>query len=583
MLTYDQQNTANPNIQGHETKGRTVLFVSDLAENVNESDLDTFFQDFKSSIIIIQINRVVKQDSRSNCNATIIFKDNAKADEARRALNLRKLKGKTIRIMWHERDNSVRYSNQGNVFIKNIPMEVKPRDFFEFFIKFGDIVSAKLCEDEDGNHYGYGYVHYTTDESANAALNHCQNNKVWNEHLEVKNFQKKNERLNPMSGNKNVYVKNIPLKTSESEIKNIFNKYGLITWMKLVEDKGGKFAIISYDNEDSTSKAITGENKRKIGENELFVDTLMKKSDRQKLLNNKISDNNFRLNTKFKNCNLHVRNIPTECEEEYLHEVFGKFGGVHSIKIQKYTLVTKVNKEFKEYPMSKGFGYVCFNTEEAAKSAKDAYNGKFLPNYEKAKHPILIEFFMPRGERQSVFSRLQQQFNPGVQKKLPFISHMQQPFNLMNPMNYQMIGLHHPNLAKHVKFPQQGPYNNVNMYNNPNNNKVYENKYQQQMNNKNQTTQQNVNPRNDEPDVKYMESLEDEMARKDYLGEFIFKKIENHEFTQRKQITIDTIGKITGMILGIEDLNEIVEISRDNQQLTLRIQEALELLEGVNK
>ena len=167
-------------------------------------------------------------------------------------------------------------------------MEVIPRDFFEMFLQFGDIVSAKLCEDDDGNHYGYGYVHYTLDESANAALDYCEKNKVWNENLEVKNFQKKNERLNPMSGNKNVYVKNIPLNTSESELKKIFNKYGAITWLKVVEDKAGKFAIVSYDNEDSTSKAIAGENKRKMGDNELFVDTLMRKSDRKKLLNNKI-------------------------------------------------------------------------------------------------------------------------------------------------------------------------------------------------------------------------------------------------------------------------------------------------------
>jgi hypothetical protein len=157
---------------------------------------------------------------------------------------------------------------------------------------------------------------------------------------------------------------------------------------------------------------------------------------------------------------------------------------------------------------------------------------------------------------------------------------MQQPFNLMNmnPMNYNMLGMH-PNLAKHVKFPNQ-PHQPNNHYNTNNqNNQFYVNKNQQMPKN-NQPMNKN---RNDEPDVKYMESLEDEMARKDYLGEFIFKMIENHEFTQRKQLTIDTIGKITGMILGIEDLLEIVEISKDNHQLTSRIQEALELLEGDSK
>lgn len=578
-MNNQDQNLGNHNVQSQqmENQGRTVLFVSDLADNINEADLEIFFQDYRQFIILFQINRVNKQsETRPNCNATIIFKDAAKADSARKALNLRKLKGKTIRIMWHERDNSQRYNNQGNIFVKNIPAEVKPRDFFEFFIRFGDIVSAKLCEDDDGNHYGYGYVHYTSDDYANLALDHCINNKVWGVELEVKNFQKKNERQYPMSGNKNVYIKNIPVKTPENEIKQIFSKYGAITWMKIVDEKVGKFAIISYDNEDSVTKAIAAENGRKIDDQELFVDTLMKKADRKKLLNNKINDNNFRLNAKFKNCNLHIRNIPNDAKEDDLAEAFGKFGEIQSVKIQKYTLVTKVNNEFKEVPMSRGFGYVCFTNEDHAKNAKEALNNKPLPKFESCKRPVLIDFFMPRNERQTVFTKLQQQFNPGVQKKLPFLNPIQQPFG-MGPMNYSMLGFH-PNLAKHVKFPPHNMNMGIRMINNP---MVMDMKQPNQMM-KPQNHQQSKS-KYEEPDVKYMESLEDDMARKDYLGEFIFKKIENHELTQKKQMTIDYIGKITGMILGIDDLHEIVEISKDNQQLTSRIQEAIELLEGVSR
>jgi len=575
MLNQEHQNISGvPHIQNPhgEPVGRTVLFVSDLADNVTEADLDIFFQEFKDSIIIVQINRVTRQnETRPNINGTVIFRDSAKADMARKALNLRKVKGKTIRIMWHERDNSVRYNNQGNLFIKNIPVEVKPREFFEFFLAFGDIVSAKLCEDEEGNHYGYGYVHFTSDESAQAALEHCEKNKAFNATLDVKYFQKKNERLNPMSGNKNVYVKNITMKTTEQEVRTLFSKHGVITWMKLVEEKENQrqFAIISYDIEESTNKAITNVNGTTLDGNELYVDTLQKKSDRKKLLTTKISDNNFRLNTKFKNCNLHIRNIPFDCTEEYLNEAFGKFGEIQSIKIQKYILVTKVNNEFKEFPMSRGFGYVCFTTEENAKSAREAYNGKFLPKYESWKRPILIEFFMPRGERQNVYSRLQQQFNPNTQKKLPFFNPATpQNFNFMNPMMYPM-GLH-PNLAKHIKYPTMH-------MNNTNQGYVNKSVAPRQPNNQTNTS------RNEEPDVNYMNSLDDDVARKDYLGEFIFKKIENHEFTQRNNMTIDTIGKITGMILGIEDLNEIIEISKSFEQLTMRITEALELLEGVSK
>ena len=43
---------------------------------------------------------------------------------------------------------------------------------------------------------------------------------------------------------------------------------------------------------------------------------------------------------------------------------------------------------------------------------------------------------------------------------------------------------------------------------------------------------------------------------------------------------METISKITGMILGIGDINEIYEITVNNDSITARIDEALGLLEG---
>ena len=66
--------------------------------------------------------------------------------------------------------------------------------------------------------------------------------------------------------------------------------------------------------------------------------------------------------------------------------------------------------------------------------------------------------------------------------------------------------------------------------------------------------------------------------QKDYLGEFLFKKIEQHPITQRKNLDMDTIGKITGMILGIDNIKEIYDITTNNDYIESRINEALKLL-----
>ena len=569
------QQVVVPQKQG-ET-GRTVLFVSELPENITEQDLTSFFSDYKESIFMSQINnkfgnsRGVDSFHPRSSNATIIFKDHAKANEARRGLNLRKLRGKTIRIMWHERDNNVRYSTQGNLFIKNIPLDVNARQFYEKFLASGDIISAKLIEDEEGNHNGYGYVSYYENESADKAITELNNKEVWpGSKLEVARFQKKNERLqNKLSMNKNLYVKNIPENFVESDLKNLFNKFGNVSWSKiLVDSNKRKFAIISMETEDSASKARDGLNNHKIGEITLYVDSLQKKSDRQRILSSKINENNSILNSQFRNCNLHIKNLPEKCSEKQLHEEFSKFGEVKSLKIPKYILVTKVGEKFKEEIVSKCFGYVCFHDQESAKRAKEELSGRTLAGFEESKRPLLIDFFMPNVERKNILMKYQQQFNPNARQQMP----------LMNTMNAFGAG-------GHMNMPFGMTGNNMMPKHGKNNMSIYQQPIQQRNNNQfnrpvaNQVQQHFAPIKNDDdPDFAYYNSLEDENAKKEYLGEFIFKKISNHPLNQQKGFTIDVIGKITGMILGIDDLAEIMDICKNNENLTGRIVEAISLL-----
>jgi hypothetical protein len=88
----------------------------------------------------------------------------------------------------------------------------------------------------------------------------------------------------------------------------------------------------------------------------------------------------------------------------------------------------------------------------------------------------------------------------------------------------------------------------------------------------------NVNSNNDEPSLEYLKSLGSIELQKDYLGEYLFKKIEQHPIAQSKNLSVDIISKITGMILGIEDIKEIYDITINNENITARINEALSLL-----
>ena len=78
--------------------------------------------------------------------------------------------------------------------------------------------------------------------------------------------------------------------------------------------------------------------------------------------------------------------------------------------------------------------------------------------------------------------------------------------------------------------------------------------------------------------INYFNNIENNEDKKSYLGEIIFKQIEEHPLAQEHNMTMDTIGKITGMIINIDNINEIIETCQNKKLLTSRINEALGLL-----
>lgn len=620
--------------------GRNVLYLSDLPTNVTESDLAMFFTEFKENILIIRFLPVKNTEYGKSISAKVIFRDHHIANEARVGTNMKKMRGKTVRVMWDEVTSNLRNHSQSNIFVKNIPFDVKPREFYELFLKYGDIISAKIPEDEEGNHLGYGYINYAEPSSAINAIQSTNGKEIWGSNIEVKLFQKKSERFDTLGNGENLntnfsptsvnnfkafslFLKNFPINYNEDDIKKLCAEYGDFNNCKVFSDGLGRsYSIVSFTNEQSCINAKNGIQGKSFEDGSvLFVDILMNKTERKKMLANKIKDSNYRLNEQYKMCNLHIKNIPYHLKEEELREAFEKFGPIKSAKIETYLLITKVNNEYKQIPTSRGFGYVCYEEPECAKLALEQMNLKYLPKHETWNRPLLVDYFMPKVERSTVVGR----FNENPNEKFGFsqMGHMQDannqvPKNLI--MNFNQLNLNTgfnpqfnhiiPPTMNQGRFNQAYPNMNigVNKYNmnkknynkreNSNNYNNYPNfvkmnnhnvnRAETQMENQPVTNSiinelnlnQNVSKKNDvdEMDYAYLNSLDDETSQRDYLGELIFKKIENHELSQNNQFSIDTIGKITGMVLGIEDINEVIDIYKDKNNLTARIKEGMELL-----
>ena len=226
---------------------QSILFVNGLDKKVNENMLYQLFNEYSVSYIKIAKDHITRE---SFGYAFIGFKNKVKAEQALQNLNYSRLCQKTLRISWYNREpNNFRNHPENNIFVKNVNKEVTPREFDEYFSKFGTIISAKIAEDEEGESMGYGFVLYDNEESAKKAIAECHGQNWKNKKLYVCQFQKNRPRK-PLRYN-NLYVRNIPKNWSEEDVRNYFSKYGEISSM-----------LVKSSNPEKLNKNLP-ENKRK--------------------------------------------------------------------------------------------------------------------------------------------------------------------------------------------------------------------------------------------------------------------------------------------------------------------------------
>ncbi|WZY89797.1 hypothetical protein YC2023_046532 [Brassica napus] len=228
--------------------------------------------------------------------AYVNFDSAITASNAMACLNHTDLKGKTMRIMWSQKDVAYRRrSGLGNLFVKNLDSSITSSCLERMFSPFGVILSCKVAE-ENGQSKGFGFVQFATEQSAVAARLASHGSMVDGKKLFVAKFINRDERA-AMSGNQeftNVYVKNLLESVTEDFLHTMFSQCGTVSSVVVMRDGMGRsrgFGFVNFCHLENAKKAVESLNGKPHGSKKLFVGRALRKAERMEMLKQKHKDN----------------------------------------------------------------------------------------------------------------------------------------------------------------------------------------------------------------------------------------------------------------------------------------------------
>eukprot|EP00538_Stauroneis_constricta_P004817 CAMPEP_0119568570 /NCGR_PEP_ID=MMETSP1352-20130426/39261_1 /TAXON_ID=265584 /ORGANISM="Stauroneis constricta, Strain CCMP1120" /LENGTH=444 /DNA_ID=CAMNT_0007617993 /DNA_START=15 /DNA_END=1349 /DNA_ORIENTATION=- len=264
------------------------------------------------------------------------------------------------------------------LFVGNLPFEVTIDDLKEVFSEYGTVGFISLPQHESGRSRGFAFVDMGSAEELKAAAEGATGRELGGRKIRAENSAEVRKRPTRNTkvldeGMAKLYVGNLPMDTTEDEVKDLFTDLAEISDIYMPLDGAGNFrgfgfVTIPEDAVDATIEAMDG----------VYV------GDRKVTVNRPLPPGQKRA-PRAKSTKIFCGNLNFDTTQGTLMEVFGDFGEIFDC----YLPVDRNSGN------PRGFAFVTMKEEDAAAAIEE------LDGLELDGRMILVKPAMDRSKQQN--------------------------------------------------------------------------------------------------------------------------------------------------------------------------------------
>eukprot|EP00071_Canis_lupus_P011464 XP_005631854.1 polyadenylate-binding protein 4-like [Canis lupus familiaris] len=269
---------------------------------------------------------------------------------------------------------------QASLYVGDLDAEVTEDALFRKFSAAGPVLSIRICRDLlTRRSLGYAYVNFLRLADAQRALDTMNFDVLRGRPLRLM-WSQRDAHLRK-SGVGNVFIKNLDRSVDDKALFERFSAFGKILSSKVVSDERGSrgYAFVHFQEQSAADRAIEHMNGAQLRGCRLFVGRFQSRQAREAELRSRAGEFT----------NLYIKNFGGRMDDARLRAVFSEYGKTLSVKV-----MTDASGR------SRGFGFVSFESHEAARRAVEALNGRQVDG-----QPLFVGRAQRKAERQAELRR----------------------------------------------------------------------------------------------------------------------------------------------------------------------------------